>query len=265
MLCFLGVAACVVGAATLAGATAASGKSKLLSGKTKIRKLKLLRLTHGAHRGELLVWADVVHGRVTAKASGKSADIGLMRVELRSSRGSESGRDRYRIPISTQSQQGPPENGYRVMIPSRRAKALGSGRIQVRARVSQQLDLNGDGDVDATSLDSAHTRGRPASVAQTYPQPGSWAFSDTTTAYIFTTDTKSVTAFSGFGKTGNCGFQDAMHSPVDPQTGFFKHYDGEVDVSGQFNSATTAIVTGDVSVGGCYQDFLHEANFTLGQ
>jgi hypothetical protein len=264
LLCFLGVAACAIGAGALS-ATGTAAKSKLLSGKTKIRKLELLRLTGGPHRGALLVWADVVHGLAAAKSSGKASDLGLLRVELLSSKGSDSGKDRYRIPLTSQPPAAPPENGYRVMIPGRRAKALGSGPIQIRAQASQTLDLNGDGEVDATGMDTERTRRRATSVAQTYPQPGTWGFSDFTTNYLFTTNTKSVTLFSAFGRKGDCSFQDPMHSPVDPESGFFKHYDGTVDVSGQFNSATTAIVTGDVSVGGCYQDFLHEANFTLGQ
>jgi hypothetical protein len=267
--CFACIAGCTLAAGGLSAAQAGQHDAKALSGKTKIRKIELLKLTGGSHRGSLLLWADVVHGRVStgAKARPAASQLGLLRVELRRSGVSASGTDRFRLPVSAAAQVARPENGYRVRIPRRRAEALGSGPIDVVARASQSLDLNGDGQPDATSTDSEHRHLSPTPVQQlAFPRPGAWAYSDSTTSYTFNTNSRSVVLFSAFSKTNQCSFQDPMHSPVDPETGFWKHYDGEVDVSSQFNAGdTSAIVTGDVNVGGCYQDFLHEASFTLAQ
>jgi hypothetical protein len=269
LICFACIAGCALAAGGLSAAQAGQHRVKALSGKTKIRKIELLKLTRGAHRGSLLFWADVVHGRVSAGPEAKPAasELGVLTLDLRGSRGSASGADRFRLPVSAATQIARPENGYRVRIPRGRARALGSGPIQVLAHASQSLDLNGDGQPDATSADSERRRLHPTPVPSlAFPRPGAWAYSDSTTTYTFNTNSRSVILVSAFSRTGQCSFQDPMHSPVDPETGLWKHNDGEVDVSGQFNADdTAATVTGDVNVGGCSQDFRHEASFTLAQ
>jgi hypothetical protein len=263
----LAVAGCGIAAA--AGTTApAPGKTGPLSGRTKIRKIELLKLTRGPHRGALLVWADVFHGSLApgATPSGRARNLGLLRVELRSARGSGSGADHVRLPVAGPPQAGRPEHGYRVLIPSGQAKALGSGPVELLARASQSLDLNGDGVVDARNSETQRARLKPNPVEQPlFPRPGAWSYSDPTTTYVFNTDTVSVTVFSAFSKTGGCMIQDPMHAPVDPVTGSFHHNDGEVDIGGQFTAAGTASVTGTVAVSNCYQDQLNNAIFSLAQ
>jgi hypothetical protein len=254
------------GAPTAATATRAS--SKLLSGKPKIRKIELLRVTGRAHRGSLLVWADVAHAQVRpgAKAARRATHAGMVRVELSGGGSSASSTDRFRLPVSNLLEVGRVGHGYRVRIPRRRAKALGSGPIEVRVRAIQRLDLNGDGRPDATSSNGRRARLKPTPLQEPLlPPAGAWSYRDFTTQYIFNTLDGDVTTFSALSLNGRCMTQDPIDQPVDPESGEFTNSDGEVNITGGFNGNGTAQVSGTVVVGTCYQDLLHGVTFSLAQ
>ena len=229
VIVLLCVAVCAAAGATAAAAAARQSKSALLSGETEIRKLRVLRVTKGADRGSMLVWARVAHASPApgVSASPAAAHKGSLRVKLKGPGGSFSGSDASPL-LDTFTPTVPPgelAHGYRVRIPRTKAKALTegkSGAIDVSIRANQRFDLEGDGKVDATSADRLRDPVKPKAVAGTIdPEDGSYRFpANNPGDPSFQVQSDVITSVTGRGSS-TCTLVAADRAAVDPATGGF--------------------------------------------
>jgi hypothetical protein len=225
-----GCAACACAASTASAAP--------LDGPVDIRDVKVLRPTQGSERGSLVVWVRAHHSGVTDAHRNRAVAGATHR-----------GKVRVRIPglgKRTATHELDLRSGGRGYTVRFRNAPKPTARIAVQVSAVQSLDLNGDGQPEQVTRDTANRPNTtPTAIPQTIAPPnGTYGIQFEVLANGFDVKNGEVAVFWASNDVG-CSNDVTSWAPIDPQTGEFSFDHKGVKASGTFATNTSARV--DVS------------------
>jgi hypothetical protein len=224
----------LVGMALPSRSAHAQSGGALVAGKPRIATIRALVPREGRDAGRLIVWVRVVHASGTSRALARerpeTVHSGRVVVRVGNARRVASQRvvlDRKRR-----------HHGYHFRFPRSATRAMVAGmgrRIGVSVRVAQTVDLDSDGDSEDQAVASTARSVPLASPATAIVPDDGWYVNGTTTEDRLLVEQGAVVQYNFPSAVepvcpGLLGLGEAVHAPIDPQTGDFSFLDSGIIV-----------------------------------